>query len=126
LGLSIELPLLHRNQGPIAEAEARRKASAARFEALQARLISEVDFALTGCSIAEKNLADAESFRATQKKQEEYQQQQVNAGATDLLDLLAARLELAGSELTLLEGRAKFHQAIGAVENAIQQPFDLL
>ena len=37
LGLSIELPLLNQNQGPIAEAEARRLESAARFESLQAR-----------------------------------------------------------------------------------------
>ena len=36
LGLGAELPLFNRNQGPIAEAAARRAEAAARFEALQA------------------------------------------------------------------------------------------
>ena len=46
LGFGVELPLLNRNEGPIAEAEARRKQAAARFEALQARVIADLDRAL--------------------------------------------------------------------------------
>ena len=51
LGLSFVLPLLSRNKGPIAEAEARRTESAARFLALQTRVIGEVDSAAAVCRL---------------------------------------------------------------------------
>ena len=41
LGLSVTLPIFNRNQGPIAEAEARRKEAAANFLAVQAQVIAE-------------------------------------------------------------------------------------
>ena len=43
LGLSVEIPVLNRNQGPIAETEAKRGEAAARVLALQARIVGEVD-----------------------------------------------------------------------------------
>ena len=46
LGLSVELPVRNRNQGPIAEAQAKREEAAARFIDLQARVIAEIDRAL--------------------------------------------------------------------------------
>ena len=39
LGLSVDLPVLNRNQGPIAEAKARRSEAAARFNAVQAKAL---------------------------------------------------------------------------------------
>ena len=39
LGLTVELPILDQNQGPIAEAEARRKLAAAKFVELQLRVM---------------------------------------------------------------------------------------
>ena len=41
LALTLELPILNRNQGPIAEAEARRKETAAQLLALQAEVITD-------------------------------------------------------------------------------------
>ena len=61
LGLSAELPVLNRNQGPIAEAEARRAESAARFEALQAKVIAEIDRALAVLDANRKNQATLQS-----------------------------------------------------------------
>src|SRR5204863_2457362 len=43
LGIAAELPVLNQNQGPIAEALARREESAARFAALQAKVLAEID-----------------------------------------------------------------------------------
>src|SRR5881397_720255 len=43
LGIVLELPVLNQNQGPIAEARARRDEAAARFTEVQARVISEID-----------------------------------------------------------------------------------
>ena len=46
LGLSLILPLLSRNKGPIAEAEARRTEAGAKFLALQAGVINDLEAAL--------------------------------------------------------------------------------
>ena len=46
IGASVELPVLSRNQGPIAEAKAKREESAARFIALQAKVLAEIDRAI--------------------------------------------------------------------------------
>ena len=46
----------------------------------------------------------------------------MKAGAADHLDLLTAQLELATSELALEDGQAKLHQALGALEDAVQRP----
>ena len=51
LGLTVELPVLHQNQGPIAEAKARRQEAAARFNALQARVMAEIDRAVAVLSL---------------------------------------------------------------------------
>jgi outer membrane protein TolC len=52
IGLAIDLPILSRNRGPIAEAEARRTESAARFLALQSRVVGELDAAVEDCRSA--------------------------------------------------------------------------
>lgn len=46
IGLVFDLPIFNRNRGPIAEAEARRRESAARFLALQSQVIGELDAAV--------------------------------------------------------------------------------
>ena len=43
LGINLTLPVLNRNAGPIAEAEAARTEAAARFLALQSGVLAEVD-----------------------------------------------------------------------------------
>ena len=122
LGFGVELPLLNRNEGPIAQAEARRKQAAARFEALQAKVIAELDRALSVYQMAVKSREGAEALLATQRKQQESVEQQVRAGAADRLDLLTAQLELAASELALEDGQTRLHQALGALEDAVQRP----
>ena len=58
----------------------------------------------------------------TQRKQQASVEQQFQAGAADHLDVLTAQLELATSELALEDGQAKLHQALGALEDAVQRP----
>ena len=123
LGLGVELPLLNRNQGPIAQAEARRKQSAARFEALQAKVIADLDRGLALYQVAAKSRAGAEALLATERKQQQAVEQQFKAGSADRLDLLAAQLELAASELAVEDGQTKLHQALGVLEDAVQRPF---
>jgi outer membrane protein, heavy metal efflux system len=122
LGFGLELPVLNRNQGPIAEAEARRKQAAARFEALQARVIAELDRALAVYEAAAKSRAGAEVLLAIQRKQQEAVEQQFKAGAADRLDVLTAQLEQSTSELALADSQTKLHLALGALEDTVQRP----
>lgn len=122
VGATVELPLLNRHHGPIAEAEARRQASAARFKALQARVIAELDRALAGYEAAAKGRASAEALLATQRQQAESVEQQRQAGAADHLDVLTVQVELATSALALEDSQTRLHQALGALEDAVQRP----
>jgi cobalt-zinc-cadmium efflux system outer membrane protein len=71
---------------------------------------------------ATRSQAGAEALLATQRKQQESVEQQRKAGAADRLDVLTAELELATSELALEDGQTKLHQALGALEDAVQRP----
>ena len=122
LGFGVELPLLNRNEGPIAQAEARRKQAAARFEALQAKVIADLDRALALYQVALKSQDGAAALLETQRKQLESVEQQSKAGAADRLDVLTAQLELAASEAALEDSQTRLHQALGALEDAVQRP----
>lgn len=50
LGLSLTLPVLNHNQGPVAEARANRAAAAAHFLKVQAGAVADIDGALAGIS----------------------------------------------------------------------------
>ena len=56
LGLNVELPVLNRHKGPIAEAAARREASAARFLALQAKVLGDIDAAVASFRASQTNI----------------------------------------------------------------------
>jgi cobalt-zinc-cadmium efflux system outer membrane protein len=126
LSVSAELPLLNQNQGPIAEAEARRTELAARFNELQAKAINEIDHAMSAYRVAQENLATLQSLAATQKQQNDAMAAQAEAGVADRLDVLNAQVELAASELVQLDGRIQAQQAFGALEDAVQRPIDAL
>ena len=94
LGLTLELPILDQNQGPIAEAKARRELAAAQFTALQAKVIGEIDRAVAGYSVADGQLQTGDALLAAEQKQRESAAAQFQAGAADLLDSVSAQMEL--------------------------------
>lgn len=122
LGLSVTLPVLNQNQGAIAEAEARRIESAANFNAVQARVLAEIDRALTGYHAALAKQADAASLFANQTKQEVAMRARLAAGDVSRGDLLGLQIELAVGRLAQLDARVKTQQALGALEEALQSP----
>jgi len=122
LGLTVELPVLSQNQGPIAEATARRQEAAARFNALQAKVLAEIDRAVAVFRISETNSFALRSLADELAKRRESLAAQFRAGAADQLDLLNAQLESAAAELVQLDGQIKLQQATGALEDAVQRP----
>jgi outer membrane protein TolC len=122
LGFGVELPILNRNEGPIAQAEARRRHAAASFEALQARVIAELDRALLAYQASAKSREGTEALLTAQRQQQASVEQQLKAGAADRLEVLTSQLEVATSELALEDSQAKLHLALGALEDAVQRP----
>jgi len=126
LAVSLELPLFNRNQGPIAEADAKRRAAAAQFVATQARVVAELDAALAERTAARGQIAGLEKINAELKKQADLVHDQLSAGSADQLEDAAAQLELGLGRLALLDAQTKAALAAGRLEDALQVPFSHL
>jgi cobalt-zinc-cadmium efflux system outer membrane protein len=122
LALGVTLPVFHRNQGPIAAAQARREVAAARFLALQNRVLAEVDRATADYLSALGDLATVSAMRANLDQQAKTIRAQQTAGETSRLELARAQIELADSVRAELEARLRVEQTCGAVEDAVQRP----
>ncbi len=125
IGATVELPLLSHHQGAVGEASARREAGAARFLALQAKVISEIDGALASFHAGKTNVSLLDSLSATQAAQQKSMEAQFQAGAVDRVEIVAAELELDTARLARLDAQVKLQQALGALEDAVQRPFEL-
>jgi outer membrane protein TolC len=124
LGLSFILPILNRNRGPIDEAQAKRAETAARFQALQAEVIAELESALTaGRSAAEKARA-ADEITENTRKREAAARARYEVGEISKLELLGVRIELASSALARLDARVKVLEAAAGIEAVLQSPLD--
>jgi outer membrane protein, heavy metal efflux system len=125
LGLSGTLPIFNRNQGPIAEAEARRKAAGVAFLSVQAQVISQSEQALAGYRSAyqEFNSAD-ESLSKLQQTQQEMIERSVREGEENALALVGVKLQGAVAHQARLDALARAQTSLGALENAVQRPLE--
>ena len=124
LGLTLELPILDQNQGPIAEAGARRKLAAAKFVELQSQIIGEIDRAVAGYRVAREQLQTGNELLLNEQKQQKSAEAQLTAGSGDQLDLVTVQLEVSNAALAQLDNEAKMQAALGALEDALQRPAD--
>ncbi len=125
-GFSISLPILNRNQGPIAEAEARRKEAESRLIAIQSGIIGEIDRAFAGYISALKKLETADSLLSTQERQNQSIQAMFNAGEADRLMLLDNKLEIYSTALMRLDAFVDTQRFLGLIEDAVQRPLEPL
>ena len=125
IGLSTTLPLFNRNQGPIAEAEARRKESGATFLVTQAEVIAQSEQAYAAYKAALKELAQAnQSVRKLQDSQLQMMQNAVSAGEEDRLALNGLELQARVLTRARLDALSRAQNALGALEDALQRPLD--
>lgn len=122
LGLSVTLPLLNRNEGPIAEAEARRRETEARFRALQARVIGETEQVLARYRAAVRELADATALVARLDAREQSAKRAVDLGEEDPLTLAGVRVQRAVAARARIDALGRVQAALGALEDAAQRP----
>ena len=124
LGLSVTLPA-NRNRGPIAEARARRDEAAAKFNALQASVLGQIDLALAAYRTASLKLADASSMLADVKRQVDAGESMLEIGEFSRGDLTVLQVRLGDSALAELDARLQAQDAAGQLEDAIQAQLGL-
>ena len=116
------LPVFNQNQGPIAQAEARRAEAAARFTALQARIIAAIDAAAADYRGAERSLATARALAEQEDRRAQQVQRSFSAGALDRPSLVNAQIELAAARLSRLDATVQERRAVGLLEDALRTP----
>ena len=122
LGLSLVLPLLNRNEGPIAEAKARREEAATAFLTVQAKALAEVDEALAGYGHAIQMVETAEALLRGQQKAERAAAAAFQAGEADRLAWLSAQYETATAKLARVNALSQAQQTLGRLEDALRRP----
>jgi outer membrane protein TolC len=124
VGVSSTIPLLNRNQGPIAEAEARRKEAAAALVERQAQVIARSERALAVYTAALNELSEAESLRKLQEDQLQITQQAIRAGGDIRLNLDSVEIQVWLLARARLDALARAQKALGELEDAVQKPLD--
>ena len=121
-GISLELPIFNRNQGPIAEAVARRTQAAANFTALQAQIIGAIDTAAVAYRTAGQAVATTTALLDAQQRRQARTAKLFAAGEIDRPTLLTGSLEVGAIQLSTIDSAIAQRQALGAIEDALQQP----
>ena len=123
--LGLTLPLLNRNQGPIAEAAARREEAASRFVALQSRVLAEVEGAVASAHAAVSQVQAADTLLDALGHQEATARAAYDVGEISRLDLLGLQAEAVATALARLDALSRAQTAVGALEDAMQTPLDM-
>jgi outer membrane protein TolC len=124
LGIGLTLPILNQNKGPIAEAEAKRKESAAKFDTVQAKVLADCDRAAARVAAARAKLATTDEMLAEQAGQIESFQRILAAGEGDRIALVSAEVELATTRISRLDALIELQAALAAMEEATQTPLE--
>lgn len=122
LGLSLVLPLIERNRGPIGEAEARRAEAAGQVEAAQMAALAAIDAAAAEMASASARLSGAEALTATSRELAEAARRALAAGGSSRLDVLLADAATQRALRVRVEAWRSAQQALGALEDALQRP----
>ena len=122
VGFSSAIPIFNRNQGPIAEAEARRKEAAAAFLQTQAQVIARSERAYSAYGAALREVEEAQSLYRLQQTQLEIVQQAIRAGAENRLSLDGVQIQLSILARAQLDALGRAQRALGDLEDAVQRP----
>jgi cobalt-zinc-cadmium efflux system outer membrane protein len=120
INLNLEIPIFNRNQGPIAEAEARRRQMAAQVLEAQARMINEIDRAASALSAAREESQRARESLTALEQQARLVRERVLTGGADQVEALAASLDQDAASLIALEAEIRLATAGADLEFALQ------
>jgi len=121
VGFSTSLPVFNRNQGPIREAEGRRKEAAAAFLQTQAQVIEKSERSLAVYKATLKEVDEAQSLYQLQEAQVRRVQENIRAGADYRLTLDGAQIQASLLARAQLDALARAQRALGDLEDAVQR-----
>lgn len=122
LGIVAELPIFNRNEGPIAEADAKRIEVGTRFCALQAQIVGEVDLAAASYKATVKSLTTADALHAIEHERQKKTERAFKAGEIDRQTYLLSELEFAVIDAARAEALVQNRLSIGLLEDALRRP----
>ncbi len=122
VGLAIDLPILNRNEGPIAEAAAARDEAAARLLATQATVIADVEQALARRSGEHVRRERLRSMLRDREAEVGRVQRAFAAGALDRAAVVTAELERDRAARAVAEAEAALALALVDLEAAVEGP----
>ena len=125
LRLSLPLPILNQNQGPIAAARAQRSLAAADFLTVQSAALAQIDSALAAYQSARAELATAAALRHELARQLTAIHAEVAAGELQPLARVSARLAYEHGARDRLDALLGAQRALGRLEEALQSPLTL-
>jgi cobalt-zinc-cadmium efflux system outer membrane protein len=121
LNLSAVLPLRNRNEGPIAEAEAKRNVAGAQLMATQSNVIADTDKALVLYSDAYATLQEADHAASALEAQRRTAYRSLQSGETDQLAAISVDIETAVADRARLGAIEQVQFALGLLEDALQR-----
>ena len=119
LSFTFELPLFHRNEGPLAEAAARCAEAAAQFSAVQSQAIAAVDLAVAALTSARRQSEQAAQLAAELRRHADAARRRLELGSADQLELQTSLLEQAVAETAALESAFALSLAAGQLARKI-------
>jgi len=122
--LGATLPLFDQNQGPIAEAEARREAAGRHVEAVQATIDSEIASAAARLAAARAALDASTRGRAAAEQLQHQAETGYAHGEDDRIAVLNAQLATATAAQARFTAAEQAQQALGALEDALRTPLE--
>ena len=125
LRLSLPLPILNHNQGPIAAARAQRALAAADFLTVQSTALTQIDGALAAYQSARAELTTAAALRHELAHQLVSVRAEVAAGEVQPLARVSARLAYEQGAQERLAALLGTQRALGRLEDALQSPLTL-
>ena len=119
---ALQLPILHQNQGLIAEAEAKRQESAVRFEGLQLRILGEIDRACAGILAVRARWDASEQLEYNRQDNLRSARALLQAGELDAHGVAVAELEQSVAERARMDVLIESQQILALLEAALRYP----
>jgi len=125
LGLSLNLPIFNQNKGAIAQAEARREQAAAKFMAVQAGIVSDIEQAVASYRACLRKVEAAELLSKELQVTVDRLRKMYEAGEVVMLKVTAAELELNTNAVNRLDAHVEALRTLGQLEDAMHVAADL-
>jgi len=124
LGVGFVLPLFERNQGAIAQANARRDTEGVRFTALQAQALADLESARVATDSAARQLMLTQDQMHRSVTSVARVERRLEAGDADRADLLGARELVLQTQRAVIDARGAWLAARARLEDVVQRPLD--